>query len=145
MTASDFDLVTWRRGRTFPEPTELSRPFWDGLAHGRLMVQRCRACDQHVFRPEVACTRCLTVDLEWVASSGTGVVYTHSVVHRAPHPDAAVPFVVAVVEVDSAWHLMTNVVGCPPDDVYGGMPVRLRVERVGDLHVPLFVPDGDRR
>jgi uncharacterized OB-fold protein len=141
----DFDLATWRRGRTLPEPSRLSRPFWEGLAEGRLMVQRCAECDQHVFRPEEACIRCLATALEWVPSSGTGVVYAHSVVYRAPHPDVVVPFVVACVEVDSAWHLMTNVVGCAPEDVYGGLPVRLRVERIDDLHLPLFEPDRERR
>jgi hypothetical protein len=93
-----------------------------------------------VFRPEVACTRCLATELEWIRSSGTGTVYSYSVVHRPPHPDAVVPFVVAVVEVDHRWHLMTNLVSCPPDEVRGGIAVRLRVERVGALCVPLFEP-----
>jgi hypothetical protein len=53
--------------------------------------------------------------------------------------------VVACVEIDSAWHLMTNVVGCAPDDVYGGMPVWLRVERVDGLCLPLFEPERDAR
>lgn len=140
MSTDGFDPATWRLGRTLPAPTELTAPFWDGLAEGRLMVQRCKACDQHVFRPEAACTRCLATPLEWVQSSGTGTVYSHSVVHRAPHPDAVVPFVVAVIEVDRAWHLMTNLVGCPPGDVRSGLAVRLRVERVGELCVPLFEP-----
>ena len=35
----------------------------------------------------------------------------------------------------------TNVVGCPPEDVHIGLPVRVQFEQHGEVFVPVFVPD----
>lgn len=140
MSTTLFDTKEWALGRQLPEPTVLSQPFWDGLRQGQLLVQRCTACGQYVFRPETACTRCMSPGLEWTHSTGSGSVYSWSVVHRPPQPDMVVPFVLAVVELDEHWHMMTNLVGCDPDDVRVGLPVAVRIETVGDLGVPFFEP-----
>lgn len=143
MNTASIDLGLWQRGRQLPQPTALTRPFWAGLQEGKLLVQRCSACGQHVFRPEIACTRCLSLALDWVESSGLGVVYSYSVVRRPPRPDIDTPYVVGVVKLEEGWHMMTNLVGLPPEEVRSGMPVVLRVGRIGQTAVPLFVPRGD--
>ena len=143
MSTASIDLDLWQRGRQLPQPTALTRPFWAGLQDGKLLVQRCDACGQHVFRPEIACTRCLSLALRWVQSSGLGVVYSYSVVRRAPRPDIDTPYVVGVVEIEEGWHMMTNFVGVSPEEVRTGMPVVLRVGRIGETAVPLFVPRED--
>ena len=35
----------------------------------------------------------------------------------------------------------TNVVGCPPEDVHIGLPVRVQFEQHGEVFAPVFVPD----
>jgi len=35
---------------------------------------------------------------------------------------------------------MTNIVECPPDAVYVGMPVEVRFEQHDDVWIPLFAP-----
>ena len=51
-------------------------------------------------------------------------------VHSKPGPgrdDDDGPYVVVLVDLDAGVRMMSNVVGCPPDDVAVGMRVRARV------------------
>ena len=124
-----------------PHPTELSQPHWDGCRGGVLRVQHCRDCGAHVFIPQPLCTRCQGEKLEWVKSSGRGTVYSHTIVHRAPRPEFDVPYVVAIVELEEGWHMLTNIVGCEPDDVEVGMDVEVRYTRMTDeITLPCFAP-----
>jgi uncharacterized OB-fold protein len=64
------------------------------------------------------------------------------VVHRAPN-DAfrgLVPYVVAMVELDEGPRMMTNLVGCPIDDVQVGMRLRVTFESDGPA-LPFFTPE----
>jgi uncharacterized OB-fold protein len=139
---AEFDVHRWAAARSLPRPGPLTRPFWDALTAGTLLVQRCQACAHWVFRPEVACTRCLSPELTWTESTGRGTLHTFSVVHRGPHRDIATPYIVGVVRLEEGWHMMTNVIGCHPDAVHTGMQLRLRAETVDGLSVPFFEPDG---
>ncbi|TFH24180.1 MAG: OB-fold domain-containing protein, partial [Myxococcales bacterium] len=53
------------------------------------------------------------------------------------------PYVVAIVELEEGWHMLTNVVGCDPADVRVGLPVRVAFRRMSDeITLPMFVPTG---
>ncbi len=124
-----------------PVPTELSRPHWEGCRQGRLRVQRCRACGHHVFIPRPVCTACLGEDLAWVDSSGRGVVYSFTVVHRPPRPAFAVPYVVAIVAMEEGWEMLTNLVEVEVEQVRIGMPVEVLFRPMSDeITLPLFRP-----
>ena len=130
-------------GIPLPAPTALSAPHWEGCRRGELMVQRCRACGGYVFIPRPACTHCLGGDLEWVRSSGRGVVYSHTAVHRPQQPAFATPYVCAVVEVEEGWHMLTSLVGVEPDAVRVGLPAEVAFHAVGDrIALPYFRPRG---
>jgi uncharacterized OB-fold protein len=64
-----------------------------------------------------------------VLTDGAGTVYSATIVHRKPAEGFEVPFVLALVEIDPGWILMTHVLGCPPDEVAVGARVRLTVDR----------------
>jgi uncharacterized OB-fold protein len=50
-----------------------------------------------------------------------------------------IPFVVALVDLEEGPRLMTNIVGCAPEDVTVGAPVTVRFEPVSDAAaLPLF-------
>ena len=124
-----------------PRPTALSRPHWDGCREGKLRVQRCDDCGHHVFIPQPVCTRCLGAKLSWVESSGLGTVYSYTTVHRPQQPGFAVPYVVAIVELDEGFHMLTNLVECRPEDVEIGMPVVATFQAVSDeITLPYFKP-----
>ena len=96
--------------RPIPYPTPVSRPFWAGLADGKVMLQRCGACERWVFYPRNRCPGCLSPDLDWHEVSGKGTLYTYTVTHQAtsPHFAGDVPQVLAVVELALGVRLATT-------------------------------------
>ena len=89
------------------------------------------------------CPKCRGQAFQWELSSGRGVVYSFSVVHRRPRPDTPVPFVLGLIELEEGWYMLSQVVDCDPDAVGCGMPVAVRFERVSDgFTLPVFIPAG---
>lgn len=126
-----------------PPSTEVSEPFWRATRERRLIMQWCRSCEQVVFYPREVCPRCLGSDLEWRDSQGTGTVYAFSVHYRTGSPEMMdrTPYVVALVDLAEGARLMTNIVGCHPDDIGVGMGVQVTWELLDDgRHLPLFEP-----
>jgi len=124
-----------------PQPTRLSQPHWDGCKEGVLHVQRCTACDAYVFIPQPVCTHCQSDQLEWVASSGRGTVYSFTTVHRPPRPEFETPYVVAIIELEEGWHMLANPVECRPEDVHVGMPVEIVFRQMSEeISLPFFRP-----
>ena len=132
-----------RSAPPLPHPTSLSRPHWDGCRDGVLRVQRCTACRTIVFIPQPICTHCQGDTLAWIDSSGRGTVYSYTIVHRPPRPEFDTPYVVAIVELEEGWHMLTNVVGCDPADVRVGLPVRVAFRPMSEeITLPMFEPTG---
>jgi len=130
-----------RPSTPLPQPTSLSRPHWDGCRDGVLRVQKCSACETIVFIPQPICTGCQGDTLEWIDSSGRGTIYSYTIVHRPPRPAFEVPYVVAIVELEEGWHMLTNVIGCKPGDIRVGMPVCVAFRRMSEeITLPMFEP-----
>ena len=130
------------RPRPVPVPDPESAPYWAAVNEGRLVVQRCTHCGNHQLYPRPHCLRCHS-PVEWVEAGGRGTVYSYTVIRQnfsRPFRDR-IPYVVALVDLEEGPRLMTNVVGCPPEDVRIGMAVRVRFEPVSDeAALPLFEP-----
>jgi uncharacterized OB-fold protein len=79
--------------------------------------------------------------MEWVPTSGAGVIDTYTIFHRAYLNElvSEVPYVVAVVRLDEGPYFHTRIVGIAPDLVKSGMRVRVRKGQ-GDPF-PLFAPE----
>ena len=100
----------------------------------------------YVFIPEPFCTECQSEELEWVESSGRGVVYSMTTVYRPQRPEFEVPYTVAIVELEEGWHMLTNLVDCPPEEIRVGLPVEVTFRRMSDeVTLPLFRPRADSR
>ncbi len=122
-----------------PRITEVSRPYWDGLNEGRIVLQRClhESCRRVIFYPRVCCPFCKRAELEWVDAAGTGRVISHTTVHRTHHDgfNADAPYVFAAVELAEGPMLYAQVRGVPVD----GTSLVGRAVRAG------FVPHGPDR
>ncbi len=120
--------------RPLPETTPWSAPFWAAAKEHRLVFQHCASCQANVLYPKLFCPNCHGSDLQWMDASGQGEVYTFSVIYQ--HPPSpfrdSLPYVVAVVQLDEGVQLMTNVVGCEPEDVKCGMKVVAEFDDVTD-------------
>ena len=116
--------------------------FWTSGADGQLRFLRCQSCGYYVHPPSPICPVDLSKDLAPEPVSGRGTVHTFTVNHQSWIPGYEPPYAVAIVELEEqeGLRLMTNVVGCPPDDVHIGMPVRVTFEHHDDVWLPLFTP-----
>ncbi|MDN5913579.1 MAG: zinc ribbon domain-containing protein [Pseudonocardia sp.] len=90
-------------GRPVPLPSGIDRPFHEGLAAHRLVLQHC-TCGTWQWPPEVVCHRCRGFDPGWAEVEPAGFLYTWTRVWHPAHEAlrAAVPYVVAVVEMPAA-------------------------------------------
>jgi uncharacterized OB-fold protein len=128
--------------RTPPIVSERSAAFWSGGERGELRIDRCQECGWYVHPPRPVCPRCRRADVRAEAVSGRGTVWSYTVNRYPFAPGMTPPYVVALVELveQPGLRLLTNVVGCEPDHVAIGMPVRVRFERAGAAYVPVFTP-----
>ncbi len=128
----------------FPTPqiNDDNRAFWTGGRDGELRIVRCQDCGYYVHPPSPRCPRCLSDDVVPSPVSGRGVVYTYTVNEREWSPGLEVPYVIAIVQLDeqSDLRLMTNIVGCKPEEVAINMQVRVEFREQGDAYVPVFRP-----
>lgn len=126
-----------------PQPDALTQPFWDACREGRLEVSACDDCDHLFLPPGPRCPRCWSARLSPRAVSGRGRVYSFAVYRRTYHPGMPAPYVVALIELDEGPRMISNVIGCAPEEVEIEMRVRLRFETAGDFQLPRFEPCDD--
>lgn len=124
-----------------PIPTETSQPHWDGCKQGELLVQQCADCNAYVFIPQESCTNCQGSNLNWVKSSGKGVLYSYTTVFRPQRVEFEVPYVVAIVELEEGWHMLSNLVECDLDAIKVGMPIEVSFKKMTEeITLPMFKP-----
>ena len=118
--------------KPLPEPSEVTRRYWEAARAHRLELQRCGDCERFVFYPRPLCPHCGGTRLEWRPASGRGTLYSYTVARRAPIPsfEGDVPYVIAIVELEEGPHFTSNVVGIPPDALRVGMPLRAAFDAV---------------
>ena len=129
--------------RPLPHINRDSAPYWRAARAHRLELQRCGECRRFRFYPSRACHFCGSLAFEWEPLSGRGEVYTYTIVHRGPGSpfEELLPLVVAMVTLEEGPTMMSNIVGCPHDQVRIGMPVQVAFEDVNDeVALPVFVP-----
>jgi uncharacterized protein len=94
-------------------------------ADGGLQFQRCEHCRYTRFPVASICPGCLSTSFAWVADSGHGTVWSYCVYHRAF--DAAfrpaVPYNVALIELDSGPRMISNVLGIARCELSVGLRV----------------------
>ena len=126
--------------RKLPLLTAETRPFWTGGAVGELRIYRCADCSLYFHPPAPVCRHCASRNVAPAAVSGHGKVIACTVNHQPWTPELAEKYLVAVIELEeqAGLQLMSNVVGCDPESVQVGMPVRVTFEQVEDVWIPLF-------
>lgn len=125
--------------RPLPVPSELTREFWAATRRHELVRPVCDACGRSFFTPQLACPHCLSESWTYRLSSGRGVVYSATVVHRAPFPGLEAPYQLAIVDVDEGWQLLTNIVDAGEAPTPIGTPVEVTFVPVDDeITLPMF-------
>lgn len=129
--------------KPLPTTQPESEAYWAGCKRHEFLLQKCRTCGQYQFPHKTICSNCdsLTSDLEVVKASGKGTVYTHSAVYRPLSPAFGpdVPYIVVIVDLDEGPRMMSNMVGCTPDEVKIGMRVEVVFDDVTEeVTLPKF-------
>lgn len=124
-----------------PAPTDLSAPFWRSGLDGVLRLQRCEQCGHIRYPLSTICPECLEANHTWTALSGRGSVQTFVTFERAYDPSwaDAVPYVVALIELEEGPVMLSNVIGTPADQVRVGQHVEIVYERISaEAALPQF-------
>jgi uncharacterized OB-fold protein len=126
--------------RPLPRLDADNRAFWTGGKEGELRIYHCDDCGAFNHPPNPVCRKCLSENVAPKAVPGTGVVDTFSVNHQAWIPGGETPYVVARIALDGAPGVivLSNVVGCPVEEVDIGDRVRVTFEQHGEIFIPLF-------
>ncbi|OBH02660.1 bifunctional MaoC family dehydratase N-terminal/OB-fold nucleic acid binding domain-containing protein [Mycobacterium sp. E1747] len=113
------------------DPDAMMRPassrdtafFWEGVRAHELRIQR-RPDGTLQHPPVPAVWQDKAAPIDYVVASGRGEVFSF-VVHHAPKvPGRALPFVIALVELEEGVRMLGELRGADPAEVRIGMPVR---------------------
>ncbi len=127
--------------RPAPILTEDNRCYWDAAKEHRLVAQRCDSCGRFRHPPRPMCPHCRSLTYELVELSGTGEVYSFSILHHPRNPAFEYPVIAALVDVTEGVRVVTNLVDIDPEDVRIGMRVEVTfVPTADDGAVPVFRP-----
>ena len=129
--------------KPLPQPTEWSKPFWEGTKQHTLLIQKCTDCKTLIMYPKLFCPNCLSKNLEWVKASGKGKLYTFTTVYSYGPSEFAedVPYTVGVITLEEGVKMMSNIIGCEPEAVKCDMPVEVVFEDVTpEITLPKFKP-----
>lgn len=110
---------------------------------GRLVYQHCLDCGANIFYPRSVCTTCMSESLEYLPSSGKGVIYSFTTLHLPGHPafKDEVPYTVVLVTLEEGVRVLADLADCDPDEVHVDMPVEVFFEDVNEeFTVPRFRP-----
>ncbi len=133
-------------------PTQRPRPvvnrdnagFWEGVAAGKLLIQRCDSCGTPRFPWLPGCGGCGSPHWTAFEASGAGTVYSYVVMHHPSFPAFDPPYAVGLIELAEGVRMISNITGVPYDKVRVGMPVELEFLRVdAELTLPVFRATGD--
>jgi uncharacterized protein len=113
------------------------KEYFAHLAEGRFMIQKSRSTGGHVFYPRVAEPGTGATDLEWVAASGHGTVYSTTVIRQKPPTPN---YNLALIDLAEGPRMMSRVEGIAPEDVRIGMPVKAKIVHENEQALVVFEP-----
>jgi uncharacterized OB-fold protein len=120
--------------------TDLIRPERDYkrfLDEGKFMILRSRTTGNCIFYPRVAEPVTGSTDLEWVPASGSGIVYSTSVMRERTPKES---YNVALIDLEEGPRMMSRVEGLPPEDVKIGMRVKAKIIKENGQPLVVFSP-----
>jgi uncharacterized OB-fold protein len=121
------------------EHTAETRPFWEGLAAGRLLARRCLACGTVQQTPRLVCA-CGSSEGTWIDLPPTALLVSHTRVAHAPadRPYLPSPYTLGLVAFPEAGIRMLALITGDDARIAVGDPVDFESFRSGDVVLPAF-------
>tara|TARA_B100000953_G_scaffold23247_1_gene19158 strand:+ start:827 stop:1255 length:429 start_codon:yes stop_codon:yes gene_type:complete len=130
----------WNRVPMAPGP--IDRKYFEAASQGKLIIQKCRRCENTQFPPKMLCVSC-GEEPDWVETSGEGKIYTFTVVRRhGVEPfSTLVPFVLAMIDIPEGARFMGNITEIDIETVHVGQKVEAYSLRIDEtMALPLWRP-----
>jgi uncharacterized OB-fold protein len=127
------------------QPSPETTGYWQGVERRELLLKVCLDCKTLHHPRRIVCSACASTNLSWKRSSGEGVVYTFSEIHRTAGVfGASVPYVVGIVKLKEGVYLFSRIIPAAQRKVAIDVPVSVdfRVLEEGYL-LPVFVVRGN--
>ena len=125
-----------------PVPDDVTQAWWDATKEQRLLLQHCAKCGHTQHYPRLMCTQCSAQQLEWIESSGTGVIDSFTTVFRAPAESFDAPYVIARVRLAEGPTLLTRIINHSEEELACDQQVVVDWWALPDGHqLPVFTLD----
>jgi len=128
--------------RPLPSPSPDTLPYWKGLHEKRLLIQKCAACGKLRHYPRPVCDSCFSMQVDWIESSGRGLVHSWTETHHAflPSFKTALPYFLVTVDLDEGGRMNAQFRAGGEKPVVG-TPVACGFEPLDDeWTLPVFYP-----
>jgi hypothetical protein len=124
--------------KSIPKVNKVDQPFWEGAAHSKFLLQKCRACGKVQFFPRVACVDCFG-ELDWIECKGTGKIHSFTLVRvpRNPAFKDEVPIYYINVILDEGVIVESKLVGEKKEKVKLGDKVKVVFEQTHNPEIKL--------
>lgn len=107
--------------------------YWEGVAKGVVLIQKCTACGSLRHPPSPMCPECQSLDWMTVVAIGRAVLHSYTICHHPLPPWEEGPYAVVLVDIevedsDKGARIVCGTRGIPNEDLRIGMPMRLLFE-----------------
>ena len=131
--------------KSLPKVNKVDRPFWEGAAGNKYLLQKCRSCGKVQFFPRVVCVDCFG-QLDWIESNGTGIIHSFTLVRvpRNPAFKDETPIYYINVILDEGVIVESKLVGEKKENVKLGDKVKVVFQETHDpkIKLPCFELTG---
>ena len=108
--------------RKLPALNDDNCAFWQGGKSNALLIHYCHSCTQFFHPPGSVCPNCVGKDVYPRRVSGRGKIASFT-------------------EEQAGLRFVTNIEDVDVDEVFIGMPVRVRFRQEDDVWLPLFTKE----
>ena len=118
--------------------------FWDGIAEGKLLIQRCSDCGKLRHPPAPVCSSCHSFSWDTVESSGRASIVSHVKMHHPALPAFDNPNPIALVQLEEGTRLVASMQGFELSAIKIGLPVQVDIVRFDEeLSLPVVKPRSE--
>ncbi len=129
-------------GRPRPSINQDVAFFWEGVASGRLLIQRCSSCQTLRHPPGPGCPQCSSLEWETSEMSGRGEIYSFVRHHHPTIPPFETGHPVILVQLEEGPRIISELASegeATGDDITIGMAVEVQFDEVEEgLTLPRF-------
>jgi len=104
-----------------------------GNEPSHLIGSRCQKCGEAFFPRKIQCPKCSSREMEEIALSMKGKLYTYTVVHQAPPGyQGKTPYIVGKVQLPEGERILAPIVQAEPSELRIGMEMELIIGKAFD-------------